>query len=91
ALKVIAEVEIMVPSYGFCTIPPSEEFAENVCDEFFSLPLYPPATQCDPNTVVSGCGSAVAGNTCSSGSCGSGCGTCGNTMWGGNSTTCGRY
>lgn len=33
ALKVIAEVEILVPSYGFCTIPPSEEFAENVCDE----------------------------------------------------------
>lgn len=30
ALKVIAEVEMLVPSYGFCTIPPSEEFAENV-------------------------------------------------------------
>ena len=42
ALKVIAEVEMLVPSYGFCTIPPSEEFAENVCDEFFALPLYPP-------------------------------------------------
>lgn len=33
AIKVIAEVEILVPSYGFCQIPPSEEFAENVCDE----------------------------------------------------------
>jgi len=33
ALKVLAEVEILVPSYGFCTIPPSEEFAENVCGE----------------------------------------------------------
>lgn len=33
AIKVIAEVEILIPSYGFCTIPPSEAFAENVCDE----------------------------------------------------------
>ena len=30
-LKVLAQVEILIPSYGFCTIPPCEEFAENVC------------------------------------------------------------
>lgn len=41
ALKVLAEVDIMVPTYGFCEIPPCEEFAETVCDEFFSLPLFP--------------------------------------------------
>ena len=29
-LKVLAQVEILIPSYGFCTIPPCEEFAENV-------------------------------------------------------------
>ena len=29
-LKVLAEVEILVPSYGFCSIPPCEEFSENV-------------------------------------------------------------
>ncbi len=40
-LKVIAEVDIMVPTYGFCQVPPCEEFAESVCDEFFSLPLFP--------------------------------------------------
>lgn len=40
-LKVLAEVDIMVPTYGFCEIPPCEEFAESVCDEFFSLPLFP--------------------------------------------------
>ena len=40
-LKVIAEVDILVPTYGFCQVPPCEEFAENVCDEFFSLPLFP--------------------------------------------------
>ncbi len=29
-LKVLASVEILIPSYGFCPIPPCEEFAENV-------------------------------------------------------------
>ena len=29
-LKVIAEVEMLIPSYGFCQVPPCEEFAENV-------------------------------------------------------------
>jgi len=32
-LKVIAEVEMLIPSYGFCQVPPCEEFAENVSDE----------------------------------------------------------
>lgn len=41
-LKVIAEVELLIPSFGFCRIPPCEEFAENVCSEFFGLPLFPP-------------------------------------------------
>ena len=50
-LKVLAQVEILIPSYGFCTVPPCEEFAENVCDEFFSLPLFPPASLCNNNDV----------------------------------------
>lgn len=32
-LKVLAKVEILIPSYGFCPIPPCEEFADNVCDD----------------------------------------------------------
>ncbi len=32
-LKVLADVEILVPSYGFCNIPPAEEFADSVCEE----------------------------------------------------------
>ena len=71
ALKVIAEVEILVPSYGFCTIPPSEEFAENVCDEFFSLPLYPPSSLCDDSTAAHpNCGCVAQGNTCGQQGCG---------------------
>ena len=52
-LKVLAKVEILVPSYGFCPIPPCEEFADSVCDEFFSLPLFPPATLCDEDALLS--------------------------------------
>jgi len=28
-------VEILVPSYGYCEVPPCEEFADSVCDESF--------------------------------------------------------
>lgn len=45
-LKVLSKVEMLVPSYGFCEVPPCEEFADSVCDEFFSLPLFPQAL-CD--------------------------------------------
>lgn len=41
-LKIVADVELLVPSYGFCRIPPCEEFASEVCDEFFNLPIFPP-------------------------------------------------
>jgi hypothetical protein len=41
-LKVIAEVELLIPSFGFCFIPPCEEFPERICAEFFGLPLFPP-------------------------------------------------
>ena len=41
-LKIVAKVEFLVPAFGFCDIPPCEEFAENICDEFFRLPLFPP-------------------------------------------------
>ena len=82
-LKVLAKVEILVPSYGFCTIPPCEEFADSVCDEFFSLPLFPPSTLCDEDnfqgTTNCGCNcGSTAGTNC--GNCASrtsGCG-CGN-------------
>ena len=63
-LKVIANVEILIPSYGFCPIPPCEEFAANVCDEFFSLPLFPPASLCNNDEVT------LRNEACNTGSCG---------------------
>ena len=53
--RVVAEVELLVPSYGFCRIPPCEEFASEVCDGFFSLPIFPPE-------MTSDCGCGCCGN-----------------------------
>ena len=77
-LKVLAKVEIMIPSYGFCQIPPCEEFADAVCDEFFSLPLFPPSSLCDEDAL----GQTNCCNGCNS------CGNCGNC--GGTSSGCCR-
>lgn len=41
-LKIVVEAEILVPSYGYCQIPPCQEFSNQICASFFELPLYPP-------------------------------------------------
>ena len=77
-LKVLARVEILVPSYGFCTIPPCEEFADSVCDEFFSLPLFPPATLCDnENFGNQGIPLSATSNSSSCNNCANACRSCG--------------
>ena len=40
-LKVAMQVELLVPSYGYCAIPPAQEYSQEVCTGFFELPLYP--------------------------------------------------
>lgn len=40
-IKVVTDVELLVPSYGYCFIPPCQEFQNEVCDGFFDLPLFP--------------------------------------------------
>lgn len=102
-LKILAEVEVMIPSYGFCEIPPCEEFAESVCDEFFSLPIFPhtngacsagaansSATAGNTGTSGTGCSFYNGRPTCSSGSCSSGtCSSCaGSNGSGQNSCGC---
>ena len=72
-LKVLAKVEILIPSYGFCPIPPCEEFADSVCDEFFSLPLFPPSTLCDQDALL-GNNANNGGNCCNRCGC-RGCGS----------------
>ena len=83
-LKVLAKVEVLVPSYGYCEVPPCEEFADSVCDEFFSLPLFPQAV-CDEDALRARNVSCTCGNYasstglgCATTTAGMGCaGTCG--------------
>lgn len=43
-LKVVAVVDVLVPSYGYCPIPPCTPYTNNdVCPGVFDLPLYPTA------------------------------------------------
>lgn len=68
-LKVLADVEILIPSYGFCTIPPAEEFSDSVCEEFFSLPLFPQSSLCNDGSVSATnirctCGRATCTSNC---------------------------
>lgn len=45
-LKVAMQVELLVPSYGYCIIPPAQEYSQEVCSGFFELPLYPQGKSC---------------------------------------------
>ncbi len=45
-LKIAMQVELLLPSYGYCIIPPAQEYSQEVCAGFFELPLYPQATNC---------------------------------------------
>ena len=40
-LKIAIDVEILLPSYGYCAIPPAQDYSQEVCAGFFELPLYP--------------------------------------------------
>ena len=40
-LKVTADTDLLIPTYGFCSAPPAVNFEAHECDEFFDLPLYP--------------------------------------------------
>ena len=40
-LKIAMAVELLIPSYGYCVIPPAQEYSQEVCAGFFELPLYP--------------------------------------------------
>lgn len=47
-IKVVMEVELLVPSYGYAYIPPCQDYTREVCDGLFDLPLYPGEYGCDP-------------------------------------------
>lgn len=49
-LKIVINVDLLVPSYGYSVIPPAQEYTQEVCAGFFELPLYPQGnTSCGCN------------------------------------------
>ena len=40
-LKISMPVEMLIPTYGYCALPPAQEYSQEVCAGFFELPLYP--------------------------------------------------
>ncbi len=40
-LRVSIPVELLIPTYGYCAIPPAQDYSQEVCAGFFELPLYP--------------------------------------------------
>ena len=40
-IKIVMEVELLIPSYGYCAIPPCQDYTQEVCAGFFELPMYP--------------------------------------------------
>ena len=50
-LKIAMPVEILIPAYGYCAIPPMQEYSQEVCAGFFELPLYPHSKGGCPNGI----------------------------------------
>lgn len=44
-LKVVMTVDLLIPSYGYCNIPPCQDYSQEVCAGFFELPLFPNTNQ----------------------------------------------
>ena len=40
-LKIVMDLELLIPSYGYAAIPPCQEYTQEVCAGFFELPMYP--------------------------------------------------
>jgi hypothetical protein len=45
-LKIAIDVELLVPSYGYCAIPPAQDYSQEICAGFFEMPLYPQGKNC---------------------------------------------
>ncbi len=45
-VKIAMTVELLVSTYGYCVIPPAQEYSQEVCAGFFELPLYPQGRTC---------------------------------------------
>ena len=40
-VKIVMDVDLLIPSYGYVAMPPCQDYNEEVCQGFFELPVYP--------------------------------------------------
>jgi hypothetical protein len=40
-IRVVAKVQLLIPSYGYCCIPECQDYPEDACPGLSNLPLYP--------------------------------------------------
>jgi len=51
-IRVVVDAEILVPTYGYCQLPPCQDYTQDVCSGFFDLPLYPSQQSVCPTNQV---------------------------------------
>ncbi len=51
-IRVVVDAELLVPTYGYCQIPPCQDYTQDVCSGYFDLPLYPAQQPVCPPTQV---------------------------------------
>lgn len=39
--RIVADVELLIPSYGYPALPNCQEYTEDICSAVFNLPIYP--------------------------------------------------
>ncbi len=44
-IRVVVMSELCVPSYGYCSPPPAQDYTQEICSGTFDLPLFPTALQ----------------------------------------------
>ena len=85
-VQVLADTMVSLPGASTCQVNACETYADSVCDDFFSMPLFP------TGSVASGSACANGGNSNSSCGCGnnSSCGCGNNSSCGcGSNSSCG--
>lgn len=51
-IRVVVDAEILIPTYGYCQIPPCQDYTQDVCSGYFDLPLYPAQEPVAPPTQI---------------------------------------
>ena len=51
-IRIVVDAELLIPTYGYCQIPPCQDFTQDICSGFFDLPLYPAQQPVCPPTQI---------------------------------------